>query len=544
MNNSEGSVPKQNDPATNDQSNSKNQPTADRRSIIGAILFYLILGVFIAWNSETVREFLLRNLWPIAIAITLLAIFLLNSFVREKNTIASTRRKIAFVIYIAIPILLILAVAIFIMPQYHSIILRSFFLLIVCLLPATLYYLFIVSSKTSLLHEFFTNLSRLGLLDSQNRGGKQESELERRVRIMSYLEKFEAVYGSIPDELKDEIIEASHPDNTDSAHPAFDKYTTDKMLGGIFTPATTIPVVLATLLIGLGWLLTLPPWELIDGQHSQIILDDLAQVLHPETTTVNFAFLGAYFFSLQMLFRRYIRKDLRGSAYTSASIRIILAVIGIWAVIQTAPYLNLTSSFETDVPMMLVIAFVIGAFPPIIWQIIQSAFRFITGARFFVPSLRSEMPVSGLDGLTVWHEARLEEEDIENIPNMSTANIVELLLQTRIPPERIIDWVDQAILYTQIGSENNKEKKFKSAAGQNGDSSSFINRTALRQLGIRTASDLVVAVERPIQTNGNGQNRSVSDIDMQLRLHNLANILKTYPNLRLVMTWRSLENSE
>ena len=69
------------------------------------------------------------------------------------------------------------------------------------------------------------------------------------------------------------------------------------------------------------------------------------------------------------------------------------------------------------------------------------------------------MPVSDLDGLTVWHEARLEEEDIENIPNMATTEIVDLMLSTRFPPDRIIDWVDQAIFFTHLGPDEEEKNK-------------------------------------------------------------------------------------
>ena len=38
-------------------------------------------------------------------------------------------------------------------------------------------------------------------------------------------------------------------------------------------------------------------------------------------------FLGAYFFSFQMLFRRFVRRDLSSNAYVAASMRIIMAVL-------------------------------------------------------------------------------------------------------------------------------------------------------------------------------------------------------------------------
>src|SRR6185369_10887506 len=179
----------------------------------------------------------------------------------------------------------------------------------------------------------------------------------------------------------------------------------------------------------------------------------------PESTPVHFAFLGAYFFCLQMLFRRYVRRDLRASAYVSVALRIILAVIGTWVVVATAAalptsWLGSRDSAEYS-SRLLVLGFVIGVFPRVAWQIIQKITKDTFG--FFLSSLKTELPVNELDGLTVWHEARLEEEDIENIPNMATADIVDLMLNTRIPSDRIIDWVDQAILYTHLGPEEKKE---------------------------------------------------------------------------------------
>ncbi len=111
---------------------------------------------------------------------------------------------------------------------------------------------------------------------------------------------------------------------------------------------------------------------------------------------------------------------------------------------------------------LLLIGFVIGVFPRIAWQFVQGAFkalmRMLRLSDKILPSMESELPVSDLDGLTVWHEARLEEEDIENIPNMATTEIVDLMLRTRFPPDRIIDWVDQAILLTHLGPIGRRER--------------------------------------------------------------------------------------
>ncbi len=46
--------------------------------------------------------------------------------------------------------------------------------------------------------------------------------------------------------------------------------------------------------------------------------------------------------------------------------------------------------------------------------------------------LESKQPLSELDGLTVWHETRFQEEDIENVLNMATVDIVHLMLHTQV----------------------------------------------------------------------------------------------------------------
>jgi hypothetical protein len=166
-----------------------------------------------------------------------------------------------------------------------------------------------------------------------------------------------------------------------------------------------------------------------------------------------------------------------------------------------------------------VIAFVIGVFPPVAWEYLRSVLKKTTFASSAVPSLSSELPISDLDGLTVWHQSRLEEEDIENVPNMATACVVDLLLNTRIPPDRLVDWVDQAILYTAIGT----------------DEEQLTRRGKLRACGIRTASALVDAYWRTA-------NPAVLEMstDERVPLEVTVAALCTNPNLKVIQRWRGL----
>ncbi len=226
------------------------------------------------------------------------------------------------------------------------------------------------------------------------------------------------------------------------------------------------------------------------------------------------------------------------------SLRIILAVIGTWAVIQAASFLKLAVNSKGDEHQaLLVIGFVVGAFPPVAWQVIQAAFRKVTGAKYLVPSLKSEMPVSELDGLTVWHEARLEEEDIENVPNMATADLVELMLHTRVPPDRIVDWVDQAILYTQLGPDKKpgkrSDKEPDKVEGEKTDPAS--RRQRLAEHGIRTASALIAAYEMSTRLRNDVERfEKILHGDGRSRIRSLVDTLSTNPNLELVQYWRCL----
>jgi hypothetical protein len=274
-------------------------------------------------------------------------------------------------------------------------------------------------------------------------------------------------------------------------------------------------MVLATVLIALGWLVTLPPWPVQAAQWQTSLM--------PEQTPVHFAFLGAYFFSLQILFRRYVRWDLDASAYVAISLRIILAVVGTWVAVQAVKVLFP----RADEIQLSVLGFAIGVFPPVLWQFVQAVVKKVTGNVITLPSFHSQMPISDLDGLTVWHEARLEEEDIENVANMATADLVELMLNTRFSPERIVDWVDQAILYTELGPEQEKDP-------------AVSPRHKLRSHGIRTASSFVEACQKSKSHGDRSTFEAILPGEGRSRIRSLVDTISTNTNLELIQAWRGL----
>ncbi|UGV41600.1 hypothetical protein J7W08_04750 [Methanococcoides orientis] len=420
---------------------------------------------------------------------------------------------------------------------------RVFFIIMASIFPAMMYWLFIKNMKHGHLGVFFNNLDKLGLLGHMrikvNGDCKKELDLSRERRIYTYLHKFQGVYGPFTDDLRDEIDEKiqktpQHPIQFNSKPTKF------------FKPQTCIPIFFATVLITIGWVITLPPientsiftvlenislnlctypvnvtlpTEFLTNANNTAYLLNLGP-LTPNQTPVNFAFLGAYLFSVVMLVHRYHRRDLRASAYVSVSLRIILAIILIWTVqtlVIVMDIVNTTWSFD---PIHLMVAgFIIGAFPQTGWQLIEMFAKNICG--LVTPTFKTPLPLKDIEGLTIWNEARLEEEDIMNIPNMATADIVDLMLTTQISPDRIIDWVDQAILYTCIGPEDKKSSSL---------------RQELRSYGIRTASSLI-EIYKESESSDETLAQKLPKIDLS-KIDTLIVTIKTNPNIKLIQTWK------
>lgn len=503
-----------------------------------AVLFYLAVALALASINFRARTLILTNKKWLLAAGGMIVIFVALSYGYQKFREATAQRRIGLIIFLVIPLVLCSVTTVILLPPaYRAAPLKMIFLSCVCLLPATMYYLFIVTKKNSILNEFILNLDRLGLLEAGgpygSDGAMRENEDERKNRILTYLQRFEAVYGAFPTDLSQYVLKP-----TDLSQVVYEKSKSEgSTFASIFTAETTVPVILTTILIALGWLITLPPWygNMPTRDVTTLSLDWL-HIFIPVRTPVHFAFIGAYFFSLQMLFRRYVRRDLRSSAYVAVSLRIILAVIGTW--VAVASMSSLVNRYErTEFSpisaqaenQLLVLGFIIGVFPRVVWQIVGAVAKKIGGFILRLPSLQTDLPVTDLDGLTVWHESRLEEEDIENIPNMATADLIEMLLTTRIPPDRLIDWVDQAILYTHLGPEKQK------SGGR---------RERLRAQGIRTGSGLIESYARSVDRGDENEFEKILTDDGDKNrspILSLIDTMQTNPNLRLIQNWRGLE---
>jgi hypothetical protein len=75
--------------------------------------------------------------------------------------------------------------------------------------------------------------------------------------------------------------------------------------------------------------------------------------------------------------------------------------------------------------------------------------------------MTARFPLSDLDGLTVWDQARLLEEGIEDVHALATANLVDLLLGTRVRIAAVLAGDEEtgtataeAILVSMAGNPN------------------------------------------------------------------------------------------
>jgi len=257
---------------------------------------------------------------------------------------------------------------------------------------------------------------------------------------------------------------------------------------GRVPPGHPFPLIFATVVITLGWTVTL----FATTQNRGLVKDasGVVSLLTPERSAIVFGFLGAYFFALQVVQRGYARGDLRPKSYSAITARMLTVVISAWV---------LEIIFAKGSTPLLLFAFIAGVVPETLFVWIREVWndrrllRSPLGSRWgrgrtsdddaavddLMAGLTDSEPLTRLQGIDLYDRGRLTDEGITTIEGLAHADIVELLLYTRISAPRLLDWIDQAILYIHL-DQTDRSRKLE----------------ALRSVGVRTATDLL-AVEEP-----------------------------------------------
>ena len=280
-----------------------------------------------------------------------------------------------------------------------------------------------------------------------------------------------------------------------------------------------LQVVVTTVLVTIGWMFVLTPQSLYE--HS--IMPGDFRLRHLSVPAGTFAFLGAYFYILQMLVRRYFQNDLKATAHINATMRIVIVISLIWVLDPLLADAGWSQNQRSA------LAFVIGVFPTVGWQVLVKLLLKIPGV--LVSFLEPTHKPTDLDGLNIWYESRLLEVGVEDKQHLATTDIVDLMLNTRKPVDRLVDWIDQALLYIRVDDATTKH----TIEGKNVEFAGY--RTTLRKYGIRSASDLLGVLDD--QERGKDFTGLLNrDAGLPSRMQALEIALQWERNLQYVQVWK------
>ena len=422
----------------------------------------------------------------------------------------------------------IVLAAVWLTQDDQIVLLKLFAVIYFSLLPAFLFLQFSSRKTLTIWKEYVSNLYRLG--------ADEPASLPRPSQLSQFYDQWhdacEARGVPLPEQHKDDG--ANEEDDVTKIEEANvyrrkfeDLFGPVPKLGDRHTVASLksvnkLQVVVTTVLVTIGWMFVLTPQSLYE--HS-ITPGDFRLRHLPDVPagTFAFAFLGAYFYILQMLVRRYFQNDLKATAYINATMRIVIVILLVWVLDPLLADAGWSQNQRSA------LAFVIGVFPTVGWQVLVKLLLKIPGV--LVSSLEPTHKLTDLDGLNIWYESRLLEVGVEDMQHLATTDIVDLMLNTRIPVDRLVDWIDQALLYLRVDDATTKhtiEGKDVEFAG---------DRTTLRNYGIRSATDLLDVLDD--QERGKDFTGLLNrDAGLPSRMQALEIALQWERNLQYVQVWK------
>ena len=163
------------------------------------------------------------------------------------------------------------------------------------------------------------------------------------------------------------------------------------------------------------------------------------------------AFLGVVIFNCGHLVRRLYAWDVTTHVYWNALQRTWL-VLGVAVVLAASMSLASSANGSEGTGWVhghaafFTLGFLVN---PVVQGLLERAQVYFKIKRARV----DELPLSLIQGISFWHEYRLEEEGIENVQNLATCDLIDLALTTRYNLRTLLDWVDQAVLIHRMGQK-------------------------------------------------------------------------------------------
>ena len=175
---------------------------------------------------------------------------------------------------------------------------------------------------------------------------------------------------------------------------------------------------------------------------------------------MQFGFLGAYIFSIQLVYRRYTTFDLQPIVYMNCTLTMIAGIVFNFVGFQAINALtgDQITQDETGLTggVLAIVAFSLGYFPFLAIRWFNRVGYKALGEK---ERRANDLPLGLIDGIGQFHETRLRDEGIDNLQNLASTEIDELLINTRFSAPEVIAWVDQAILYLYL--ESNEIENFR-----------------------------------------------------------------------------------
>jgi hypothetical protein len=239
---------------------------------------------------------------------------------------------------------------------------------------------------------------------------------------------------------------------------------------GRLTRGRRSPIICTTLILAFGWVLILLKAgdRIEDGAAAGTIT--FISLLDPSPSLVTYAFLGAYFFGIQLAWQGYLRSDLRPKTYTTITVRVLIVVVLAWL-------MEATLDLGGSPGLAYLLAFAAGFVPDSVLHLLWEKVLTPGVAQRMLLNADRRRPLTELEGIDLYERTRLSEEGITSVEALAHHDLLDLFFKTRIPAARLVDWMDQAVLVMYLGDDAEL-------------------RRALREVGIRTASDLVDRTRR------------------------------------------------
>ena len=271
-------------------------------------------------------------------------------------------------------------------------------------------------------------------------------------------------------------------------------------------------ILLCVILSAVGALLLFFPASAL------VIFDD--QTLE----AVRYGFLGAYLFSVQLIYRRYTTYDLQPGVYFSGALTMIAGLIFNYTAFRAVADVVQATSGDGNLGLGAIIAFALGYFPTLaIRWFNRLAYNALSESR----RRADELPLSLIDGISQWHETRLRDNGIDNVQNLAAADLLDLLVNTTFGVHQVMDWVGQAILYLHL--DGHLIVKF-------------------RENGVRTISDFHLLWRKAVAEEGQtpGDQKVLETLAEQLGgsmalLQKLSDMTELGPNIHYIeIYWKNL----